>query len=96
MVLEQENGNLINSTIQVADVCRTLHSVSKICDAKHEMLFTDKEGVVVPAGTFAKILTQAKVITRYPRRGGLYVAKMKAKNPEARRAAGFGRQGAGR
>ena len=96
VVLEQENGNLVNTTVQVAEVCRSLHSVSQICDAKHEMLFTDREGVVVPAGTFAKLLATAKIITRYPRKGGLYVAKMKARNPAAEKTSGFRRQGMGR
>ena len=54
VVLEQENGNLIDTTVQVAEVCRSLHSVSKICGAKHGMLFTDTEGEVVPAGTLSK------------------------------------------
>ncbi len=86
--LLQENGNVVSTDFQVADVVRPLHSVSKICDGTgekhHEMLYTRECGYVVPEGTLSRFLAQVNVITRYPRRGGLYVAKMKARRPRPR------------
>ncbi len=76
-----EDGTVVNSTVQVADVVRPLHSVSVICDAEHEMLYTKECGYVVPEGTLSRFLANINVIARYPRRGGLYVAKMKARRP---------------
>ena len=83
--LMQENGNVINTTFQVADVVRPLHSASQICDGtddkQHEVLFTREAAHVVPEGTLSRLLAAINVIAKYPRRGGLYVAKMKARRP---------------
>ena len=81
-----EDGTVVNSTVQVADVVRPLHSVSMICDAEHEMLYTKACGYVVPEGTLSKFLASINVIAKYPRRGGLYVAKMKARRPRPKPA----------
>ena len=90
MGLKAEGGNQINQTVHVADVTRILHSTGQCCDAKHEVLYTADMCTVVPAGTFAHMLKGVKKVAEYPRRnGGLYTARMKAKNPEA----GFGRPG---
>ena len=94
--LEQENGTEVQNVFQVAEVSRPLHSVSKICDNQKEMLFMQDQAVVVPAGTFANLLGSVRVIAKYPRQGGLYVAKMKAKNPKAAKTSSFGRPGARR
>jgi hypothetical protein len=77
-----EEGNTIASTFQVADVCRPLHSVSKTCDGGHEMLYTSDEALVLPKGVLSKLLAtlNVKPVARYIRRGGLYVAKMKARD----------------
>jgi len=111
VLLEQENGKQVINNMNVAEgIIRPLHSVSTICDENHEMLFTKHEGIVVPEGTFSKFIASLKLkpITTYPRRGGLYVARMKARAPRARTAdapkpgaarpaeAGFGRQGRSR
>ena len=89
-------------TVQVAEVCRPLHSVSKICDGAgdvhHEMLFMQDQAVVVPAGTFSKFMEKEKVkiITTYPRRGGLYVQKVKVRDPSAGNGVSFPRPGPSR
>ena len=87
-----EEGNVINNIFQVADVCRPLHSVSKTCDQGNDMVFTDTEGIVLPKGLLSALIAtlQHKVIARYPRRGGLYVAKMRARDPAM---SSFARQG---
>ena len=89
-----EEGNVISSTFQVADVCRPLHSVSKTCDQGHEMLYTSDEALVLPAGVLSKLLAtlNVKPVARYVRRGGLYVAKMKARDG----VSAFIRPGAGK
>jgi len=83
--LMQDNGNVIDTTFQVADVVRPLHSASQICDGTeerhHEVLFTREAAHVVPEGTLSRFLASVNVIAKYPRRGGLYVAKMKARRP---------------
>ena len=94
--LRTKDGNVIGNVFQVADVCRPLHSVSRICDQGHEVLFTAEEGIVVPKGTFAKFLENFKgAVARYPREAGLYVAEMdvKAGDPPAE---DFPRQGPAR
>ena len=50
--LKTKNGKLIANTFQVADVCRPLHSIGKVCDGGHEVLFMKGKAVVVPEGTF--------------------------------------------
>ena len=65
---------------QVADVTRALHSISKVTGPKeleqghHEVLFTNKKGVVVPPGFVEEILKKVKPILQYEREGGLYLA----------------------
>jgi hypothetical protein len=94
--LEMEGGAEISNVFQVADVSRPLHSTSTICDANHEMLYTKHEAVVVPEGALSKFLASVNVVAKYQRRGGLYMAKMKAKDPRLRRKSGFARPGARR
>ena len=82
--LEQDGGPTMSSTVQVADVSRPLHSVGRICDGpdpgqEKEMLFMKGEAVVVPAGTFSRLLAGVTPLVRYKRTGGLYVAKMRAR-----------------
>ncbi len=90
--LQQEDGRFIQNDFEVADVCRPLHSVSTICDNEHDFLFTKKCGYVVPEGVFEEILAKlydaGRIICRYPRRGGLYVATMKATDPTNRSKVG--------
>jgi len=98
--LVDDKGNVMATTVQVAEVCRPLHSASKICDGAgdvhHEMLFMQDQAVVVPAGTFSKFMEQVKIITTYPRRGGLYVQKVKVRDPNAGNGVSFPRPGLSR
>ena len=109
----QGNGQVFGSTFTVTDVTRPLHSTSQICDTAsqacpegHEVLYTKDGATVVPGGTLSKFLGSVRHVANYPRRGGLYVAKMKVRapgtratrrpNPKKPGAQGFGRQGAKR
>jgi hypothetical protein len=95
--LVNETGKTIGSIFQIANVVRPLHSVSKICDEKHEMLFTATEATVVPAGTLSKFLASLKSTSVvYHRKGGLYVTKVKVKAPGVNGTSSFTRPGAGR
>ncbi len=94
--LVMEDGAEVDSAFHVADVCRPLHSVSTICDTDKEMLFTKTGGTVVPAGTLSRFLASIRAVAHYPRRGGLYVAKMKARDPRTAKRSGFTRPGAKR
>ncbi len=79
---------------------RPLHSVSTITDNDYDMLFMENKAVVVPAGSFDKILAMVKHVAEYQREGGLYVAEMTVKDPDAKDSgtlspAPFAGQGAG-
>ena len=95
LTMVQDGGPDINNVFQVADVSRPLHSAGTICDTDKEILFTKGEAVVVPEGALSRFLGSIRQLAKYPRKGGLYVARMRAKNPrpKAATAAGFGRQG---
>ena len=94
--LRTKEGNVVGNVFEVADVCRPLHSVSRICDTGHEMLFTENEGIVVPKGTFASMLAQvSNVVARYPREAGFYVAEMEVKSEDDSEQS-FPRPGPGR
>ena len=98
--LEQADGHMINSNVLVADVRRPLHSISKVCDNNHDMIFTKKGGVVVQAGVFDKLLATVKHVATYPRRGGLYVGEFDCIDPgecpDGAKPSGFAGQGASR
>ena len=99
VILETITGQYIGNVFQVMDVCRPLHAVSKITDTGHDMLFTKRGAVVVPEGVFNAVLATCEITAKYPRKGGLYVAKMTAKaaseppNAETPATATFARQG---
>jgi len=94
--LVNETGKVIGSTFQIANVVRPLHSVSKICDEKHDMLFTATGATVVPAGTLSKFLASLKGSVTYQRKGGLYVTKVKVKAPGTSATSSFIRPGVSR
>ncbi len=79
VILQTITGQYIGNVFQVMDVCRPLHAVSKITDTGHDMLFTKRGAVVVPEGIFNAILATCEIVAKYPRKGGLYVAKMTVK-----------------
>ena len=94
--LINEDDIEVDSSFQVADVCRPLHSVSKVCDTDKEVLFTKHGGVVVPAGALSRFLGPVKALAKYPRKGGLYASKMRARNPNGNKKLSFSRPGARR
>ncbi len=117
--MQQEDGKCFDSTFNVTDVTRPLHSTSQVCDSEspacpegHEVLFTKGICTVVPDGALSRFLGNIRKVAQYPRKGGLYVAKMKIRAPNTRPPSagtrpprkhdprpakqGFGRQGAKR
>ena len=89
MEAETEQGTTsLNSVFQVAKITRPLMSVSRICDQGNEVTVNSKEAVVKRDG---------KVVTRFKREGGLYVAELAmmppGKDTAPKPEAGFGRQG---
>ena len=99
--LEKSDGRHLGSSFQVMDVCRPLHSTSKICDQGCNVIYTDKEAVVISKGLLDKFLASVNRLATYPRAGGLYVAEMTVKakppdpqtSPKSAAASPFGRQG---
>ena len=66
-------GRDVRTTFQVARATRPLMSVSKICDAGMTMRFTSAMAVIED--------NKGKEVCRFLRKGGLYIASMKLKNP---------------
>ena len=73
----------ITSTFQVANVSNPLRSVSMICDAGFDVLFTKTEASV-------RVPDTGQVVCTYSRSGGLYKGEMRLRNPMH---PGFARQG---
>ena len=78
-----QKGREIRSTFQVAKVSRPLWSVGRICDEGFDVKFT-KHAALIMNG-------DGRVVCRFERRGGLYIAKMSLGNPLFKM--GFQRQG---
>ncbi len=109
--LESEDGaERLGNTFNLTDVTRPLHSSSAMADCGNDVLITKGYAVVVPEGVVAAVLKTGRVRVKatYPRRGGLYVGKFRAraarrpqagaKTPAPRRnvvakASGFARPG---
>ena len=71
---EDDSSKELKSCFQIARVTRPLMSVGKICDSGMKVEFTDKTATVkAPDGTVVC------VFTRKP--GGLYICKMRLKQP---------------
>ena len=71
---EDDESTKLKSCFQIARVTRPLMSVGKICDSGMKVEFTDKDATVVaPDGA------HVCVFTRKP--GGLYICKMRLKQP---------------
>jgi hypothetical protein len=77
-----DNGDKdMQSIFQIADVTRPLMSVGKICDKGHSITFSAIMAIVHDA--------DGNELCKFQRQpGGLYVAKLKLRNP-----AGFGGRG---
>ncbi len=87
----QEDGKVFDSKVSVTETTRALHSTSEVCDNEspacpdgHEVLFTRGMCTVVPAGALSKFLGGIRQVAKYPRRGNLWVAKMKLRAPRPR------------
>ena len=81
-----KKGRDIKTTFQVAKVTRPLMSVSKICDAGLWIKFTQNLAIIMDQND--------KEVCRFIRRGGLYIARMKIRNPRfSAKPQGFPRQG---
>jgi len=78
----QGRVHALTSTFQVAKVSKPLRSVSMICDAGFDVLFTKTEALVRDP--------QGLVVCTCPRAGGLYKGEMRFRNPLHQ---GFRRQG---
>ena len=90
-MLGTDDNTNIECLWQVADVTRPLHATSGIADSDFEILYTKSEATVVPAGTLSKYMDSIATVAKYPRKGGLYIAEMKAKAPGS--GPSFTRQG---
>ena len=72
--LEDGEYNEVDVTWQVADVCRPLLSVSKVCDkAEHTITFDAKRAVVRNS--------KGRTVCIFLRKGNLYIGRMKVRNP---------------
>ncbi len=102
--IQMQQGGLapVSQVLEVADVTRTLHSLSQIVDTDKEVLFTKREATVVPDGALSKYLKFCRKLAEYFRKGGLYVGKMKIRVPKGApvkapgRTSTFGRPGVAR
>ena len=72
----------ISTIVQVADVTRPLWSVSKVCDAGYDVKFTKTNATVYDE--------KGLPVCVFERQGGLYVARMRLRNPKH---SGFSRPG---
>ena len=72
----------ISTVFQVADVTRPLWSVSKVCDAGYDVRFSKKQATILDE--------HGQPVCVFERQGGLYVARMRLRNPKYR---GFSRRG---
>ena len=89
LALRADNGRRgkdIRTVFQVADVTRPLLSVSKICDNGMKDTFDDNLAVIYNRN--------GKEVCRFVRQKGLYVAKMKLRNPAFSRSKPFTRPAA--
>ena len=76
---------------------RPLHAAAVIADTNKEIFILKGKAVVVPDGALSKHLKGVKIIQNYPRRGNLYVNRVKARPVNRKNeAAGFIRQGRNR
>ena len=80
----EEGHNAVDVTWQVAEVCRPLLSVSKICDtAKHTVTFDAKRAVVRD--------DKGRIVCVFMRKGNLYIGRMKIRNPSHPSFGGHGK-----
>ena len=63
-----------------------MRSLSMVCDNDFDVVFTKAQGLVLPAGLLDEVpaMVRNKVVAKYKRKGGLYVAKLRVKDPRSR------------
>ena len=69
-----ENGLLMNSVFQIAEITRPLMSVSRICDQDMVCIFEKDHARVTKRN--------GELVARFERDGGLYTCTMKLRRPE--------------
>ena len=74
------------SVLQIAEVSRPLYSVSKICDSGASVTFTKHDATVKDK--------DGRLLAKFVREGGLYVADLEFTDEGGRRSPGFPGQGA--
>jgi hypothetical protein len=82
-----EDGEVISQYVHAMGATRPSHSISMVCDNGFDVVLTKTEGLVIPAGLFDEVLAlvRKQVVAKYERKGGLYAAKMRDKDPKAKR-----------
>ncbi len=80
---DEKTGATVDSVFQVAEVTRPLWSVGKVCDKGYKLLFDALKAEIF------KNLGDAPLCT-FERKGGLYIGRLKVRNP---RHEGFARPG---
>ena len=73
-----DGAKTIKSTFQVAQVTRPLWSVGRICDEGFKVTFDDQKAEVTDKN--------GKVVCRFDRHGGLYLSRLRLKNPNFKRS----------
>ena len=68
-----EDGILMSSVFQVAEITRPLMSVSRICDQDMTCVFDKTQAKVLDAS--------GNVVARFDRDGGLYTCTMRLRKP---------------
>ena len=81
-----KRGHDIRATVQAAKVTRPLLSVSKICDNGMKVTFDDKLAIIYDR--------EGREVCRFVRSKGVYVAKMKIRNPAFKKRQPFTRPAA--
>ena len=76
MKSKDENGLLMNSVFQVAEITRPLMSVSRICDQAMVCVFEKDNARFLDA--------DGKIVARFDRDGGLHTCTMKFRRLQAR------------
>ena len=72
--IEDGQHNAVDVCWQIADVCRPLLSVSKICDkAQRTVTFDAKKAAVRDV--------KGRIVCVFQRKGNLYIGRMKVRNP---------------
>ena len=85
--MQREGGKHIVQDVQVMEATRPLHSISMVCGNECGVVFSKTEGLVIPAGLLDEVLAlvRHRVVAKYERNGGRYVAKMRVTDPKAKR-----------